>query len=77
MSRLGRACLLLLAACGRTLTYQPATAPPPPPPPPEKVPRSTLVPGMNLPTSPPTKVFTRPGLEVVGAGVSTCAPVMP
>ncbi len=41
-----------------------------------KVPRNTLVPAMLNPTSPPTLVFTRPGLEVVGAGVSTCAPVM-
>lgn len=41
-----------------------------------KVPRSTLVPTMNAPTAPPTLVFSRPGLEVVGAGVSTCAPVM-
>ncbi|MBL8949357.1 MAG: choice-of-anchor D domain-containing protein [Myxococcaceae bacterium] len=41
-----------------------------------KVQRSSLVPGMLEPTSPPTKVFTRPGLQVVGAGVSTCAPVM-
>ncbi len=32
-----------------------------------KVPRATLVPQL---------VFSRPGLEVVGAGVSTCAPVM-
>ncbi len=40
-----------------------------------QVARSTLVPGMTAPTSPPTLVFTSPGLDVVGAGVSTCAPV--
>jgi hypothetical protein len=40
-----------------------------------KVPRSTLVPTQSLPTSPPTLVYSNPGLDIVGAGVSTCAPV--
>jgi hypothetical protein len=41
-----------------------------------KVDRSSLVPGMNDPTKAPTLVLSTPGLDVVGAGVSTCAPVM-
>ncbi|MBK7857467.1 MAG: choice-of-anchor D domain-containing protein [Archangiaceae bacterium] len=41
-----------------------------------KVPRNTLVPGQSLPTTPPVRVFNNPALQVVGAGVSTCAPVM-
>jgi hypothetical protein len=41
-----------------------------------KVDRSSLVAGMNDPTKAPTLVLSTPGLDVVGAGVSTCAPVM-
>jgi hypothetical protein len=41
-----------------------------------KVVRSTLVPGQNDPTSPPTLVLSTPLTDIVGAGVSTCAPVM-
>jgi hypothetical protein len=41
-----------------------------------KVDRNTLVPGKMVPTTPPQLVLTTPGLDVVGAGVSTCAPVM-
>jgi hypothetical protein len=40
-----------------------------------KLPRSALLHGQTAPTSPPTMVLYRAGLEVVGAGVSTCAPV--
>ena len=37
--------------------------------------RASLVPGQPEPTTPPQLVFTNPGRDVVGAGVSTCAPV--
>jgi hypothetical protein len=40
-----------------------------------KVERSSLNPAQSLPTSPPQKVLTSPGREIVGAGISTCAPV--
>lgn len=42
-----------------------------------QVERSSLVPGMSAPTKTPLKVLTTPGLDVVGAGVSTCAPLLP
>jgi hypothetical protein len=42
-----------------------------------KVERSALLPGMNTPTQAPIKVLNTPGLDVVGAGVSTCAPLLP
>ncbi|MFO0724704.1 MAG: choice-of-anchor D domain-containing protein [Myxococcota bacterium] len=40
-----------------------------------KVERDSLLPGAHQPNAPPILVFTAPGANVVGAGVSTCAPV--
>ena len=40
-----------------------------------QVDRASLVPGQAQPTTPPQLVFSNPGRDVVGAGVSTCAPV--
>ncbi len=40
-----------------------------------RLPRDALVPDQLEPTEPPTLVFSAPGASVVGAGVSTCAPV--
>lgn len=40
-----------------------------------KVPRASLVPGRPEPVTPPQRVLTSPGRDIVGAGVSTCAPV--
>jgi hypothetical protein len=37
--------------------------------------RSTLVPGQTSHAVPATRVLTNPGRDIVGAGVSTCAPV--
>lgn len=40
-----------------------------------RLPRDALVADQLEPTEPPTLVFSAPGASVVGAGVSTCAPV--
>ncbi len=40
-----------------------------------KVDRASLDPTRPQPTSPPQKVLVSPGRDIVGAGVSTCAPV--
>ncbi len=40
-----------------------------------KIERSALLPGKTIPTKAAVRVLTTPGLDVVGAGVSTCAPV--
>ena len=40
-----------------------------------KISRSALIPGRTTPTVPAKRVLTTPGRDVVGAGVSTCAPV--
>ncbi|MCK6549709.1 choice-of-anchor D domain-containing protein [Myxococcota bacterium] len=42
-----------------------------------RLPRDALVPGELEPTEAPSLVFSAPGTNVVGAGVSTCAPVGP
>jgi hypothetical protein len=40
-----------------------------------RMPRDALIPGQLEPTEPPSLVYSSPGANVVGAGVSTCAPV--
>ena len=40
-----------------------------------RLPRDALVPDQLKPSEPPTLVFSAPCARVVGAGVSTCAPV--